>query len=400
MLLATGASRLAHGADAAPAPTNTIDFTGLIYSERITVIEPVVKFTRLYPDGHAFNGQFTFDSITGASPSGALPNGTTQTITGPSGQTKTVSGGTIPTTTFRDDRYALDGEWLKPLKSMSWSLGGHFSHEKDYQSLGINGKASFEMNQKLTTLTLGGGYNHDSVFPIGGTNVGMAPPTEYTGASSNSKHVGTAIIGVSQVMTRKWLLGFSAGITAEQGYLTEPYKVLSVVNAVTGEPDSQVAEERPSSRRRLNVQADTVYHFTQDLIYLTYRYYWDDWSVHSNMIDFRYRHPVGEDAFVEPHLRYYAQTASDFYTWGLVEGQPLPQFATADYRLGKLDTVTAGLGFGFRPHGYPGEWTVRAEYLVQNGDGHPSGAVGVQQTYDLFPALNIFSFVVGYNITY
>jgi len=398
MLLATGASRLAQGAEA--TPTNTIDVTTLAYSERITVFEPTVRFTRLYPDGHSFHAQFVIDSITGASPSGALPSGVTQTVTSSSGHVKTISGDTIPTVDFKDTRYALDGEWTKPLKSMTWSLGGHFSREKDYQSLGASGKMSFEMNQKLTTLMLGGGYNQDSVFPVGGTTAGLSPPADITGSSADSKQVGSLMVGVSQVMTRRWLLGFSAGLTTEHGYLTEPYKVLSVVNASTGIPIEQLTEQRPSSRSRTNVQADSVYHFTTDLLYATYRHYWDDWNVRSNMLDLRYRHPIGEDAFVEPHLRYYTQSAADFYTWGLVQGQPLPVNASADYRLGKLDTTTAGLTFGFRPHGFSGEWTVRAEYMVQNGDGHPADAVGIQQQYDLFPALDIFTFVVGYNISY
>jgi hypothetical protein len=399
MLLATaGASRLARAAD--PAPTNTLDFTGLVYSERITVVEPTVRFTRLYPDGQSFNGTVTIDAITGASPTGGLPSGDTQTVTGPSGSTKTISGGEIPTVDFKDTRYALDGEWLKPLKSQSFTLGGHFSREKDYQSLGATGKVAFTMNQKLTTLTLGGGYNWDEVFPVGGTTAGLSPPTVMTGVSTNSKRVASALVGVSQVITRRWLLGFSAGLTAEQGYLTEPYKVLSVVDPISGKPLEQLTEQRPDTRNRFNVQADSVYHFDTDLLYLTYRYYRDDWSVRSHTIDLRYRHPIGEDAYIEPHARYYTQSAADFYHWGLVQGQPLPDYATADYRLNQLNTATAGFTVAFRPYGYPGEWTVRAEYIVQNGDGHPSDAIGVQQQYNLFPTLNIFTFVVGYNISY
>lgn len=398
MLLATGASRAAQGAE--PTPTNTIDVTGLVYSERITVIEPTVRFTRLYPDGHSFHAQMTIDSITGASPSGALPTGVTQTITSSSGSTKTISGSEIPTTDFKDTRYALDAEWLKPLKSITWSIDGHYSREKDYQSTGVGGKVSFDLNQKLTTLTLGGGYNQDQVFPVGGTTGGLSPPTVMTGASTNSKQVADALIGLSQVVTRRWLLGFSAGMTSESGYLTEPYKVVSVVDGATGLPVTQLTEERPSSRRRTNVQADSVYHFTRDLLYTSYRYYWDDWNVRSHTLDLKYRHRVGDDAYVEPHLRYYAQSAADFYTWGLIQGRPLPDFASADYRLNKLDTLTAGLTFAFRPPGFSGEWTVRAEYMAQTGDGHPGDAVGVQQNYDLFPGLNIFTFVVGYNIDY
>lgn len=400
MLLASGASRLARGADGAPAPSSQIDVTGLFYSERITVVEPTVRFTRLYPDGRSFFGQLTIDSITGASPSGALPSGETQTFTSASGVVRTTSANEIPTIDFKDTRYAVDGEWQHPFKHFTYSVGGHFSREKDYQSLGAYGKVSVDLNQKLTTLTFGGGYNQDDVFPVGGTTAGLSPPGTMAGNSSNSKRVTTAMIGMSQVLSRRWLLGLSASLTSEQGYLTEPYKVLSVIDPVTGIPLEQLTEERPASRSRASLQADSVYHFTSDILYLSYRYYWDDWSVRSHTIDARYRHPIGETLYLEPHLRYYTQTPADVYRFGLIQGQPLPEVASSDYRLGALDTFTLGATLGFRPRGHPGEWTVRAEYLAQYGDGHPAEAVGVQQQFDLFPTLNIFSFVVGYRFNY
>ena len=398
MLLATGTAPLARAAESAPA--STLDVTTLVYSERITVVEPNVRFTRIYPSGMSFHGQMTIDSITGASPSGALPSGVAQTYTSASGQVKTVSADTIPTTDFKDTRFALDGEWLRPVKAMTFTLGSRISREKDYQSLGVTGKVSFDLNQKLTTLTLGGGYNWDSVFPIGGIGVGLSPSGTLAGDSSSGKQVASALVGLSQVLTRRWLVGVSASIASEHGYLTEPYKVVSVVNASTGIPIEQLNELRPDARSRMNVQLDSVYHFDTDLLYLTLGHYWDDWGIGGNSFDLHYRHPVGDSAWFEPHLRYYTQTAADFYRWGLVEGQPIPDFASADYRLGKLDTTTAGFAFGFRPRSSPGEWTVRAEYMMQNGDGHPDEAVGVQQNFDLFPTLNVFSFVVGYRYDY
>jgi hypothetical protein len=398
MLLASGASRWTQAADV--TPTNTVDVTTLFYNERISVFEPVVRFTRLYPSGMSFHGQMTIDSITGASPSGALPSGVTQTVTSSSGHVKTISGDTIPTTDFKDTRYALDGEWLKPLKGVTSTLGGHVSREKDYQSLGVTGKVSFDLDSKLTTLTVGGGYNSDDVFPIGGTTAGLVPSSTATGPASQSKQVASAMIGVSQVLTRRWLVGVSASLDAEHGYLTEPYKVVSVVDASTGIPIEQLTEKRPGTRNRRSLQLDSVYHLTTDLLYVTLGSYRDDWGIGAASLDLRYRHPAGELVWVEPHLRYYAQNAADFFHIGLVEGQPLPEFASADYRIGKLNTITAGFTVGLQVRDHPGAWTLRAEYMAQNGDGHPGEAVGVQRQYDLFPTLNVFSVVVGYNLSY
>jgi Protein of unknown function (DUF3570) len=407
-LLTAVAPGLAHAADPpatpAPAPTPTpapisqIDLTGLFYSERIRVLEPTIRYTRIYSNGRSFFGQLSIDSVTGASPNGTLPTGQTQTVTSASGRSRTVSAAGVPTVNFSDTRIALDGELHQPAGPFAFTLGGHFSHEKDYQSLGGTGNVSIDFNRKLTTLDLGGGYNNDSVFPVGGTAVGMAPYGELSGVASNPKHVKTARIGLSQVLSRRWLVGVSASLSDEDGYLTDPYKALSIVNATTGFPIGAVSERRPDTRRRKSVQADSVYHFTSNILYLSYRHYWDDWGIGSETIDARYRVPVTDSTFVEPHVRLYTQTAADFYRFGLVQGASLPQYATSDYRMAGLQSVTLGATIGFAPDGSTStsEWTVRAEYIGQFGNGSPPGTVGIQRGLNLFPTVNTFTLVVNY----
>jgi hypothetical protein len=103
---------------------------------------------------------------------------------------------------------------------------------------------------------------------------------------------------------------------------------------------------------------------------------------------------------VEPHLRFYNQTAADSYRFGLVEGAPLPQYATSDYRMNALHSITLGATIGFAPGGRrsTSDWTVRAEYIGQFGDGSPPGTVGVQTQFDLFPTVNIFTVAVNYRL--
>jgi hypothetical protein len=301
-------------------------------------------------------------------------------------------------TQFSDRRFALEGGWQQPLKMFNFSLGGHISHEKDYQSLGVNGGLSVDLNHKLTTLSVAAGYNNDEVSPVGGTSVGLSPPRTLTGVSSNPKHVTSWVFGASQVMSKRWLVGLSASLTSENGYLTDPYKVLSVVDSRTGVPLSQLTERRPDTRNRRSVQANSVYHFTSNILYLSYRHYWDDWGVSSETLDGKYRIPTGDSSYFEPHLRIYTQTAADFYRFGLVKGQPLPAYASTDYRLNALQSFTLGATYGFRPGGRTAtsEWTVRAEYIGQFGDSYPSEAVGVQQRFDLFPRVNVLSLVLSY----
>jgi hypothetical protein len=398
MLLASGVPGMAKGADA--SPNSQLDVTTLLYGEAggVRVVEPTARFTLLRADGSSFFGQLGIDAITGASPSGALPSGVTQTFTSASGHLRTSAGDEIPTVTFKDNRLALDGGWVKPFGNFTSTLEGHFSREKDYESIGVDGSLSIDFNHHLTTLSFGAGYNQDSVFPVGGVTDGLADPGLLSVTSSSPKQVMTAMVGISRVLTRRWMMSIDLSRTAEQGYLTEPYKILSIVDGTSGLPIGQLTENRPSSRTRNSILASSVFHLADDVVYGSYRYYWDDWDDRSHTIDLRYRHELGNAVFVEPHLRYYVQSAAGFFRSGLIDGAPLPDYATSDYRLGPLTSVTLGATLGFRPRGSPGEWIVRAEYIGQRGDGHPADAVGVQRGFDLYPAMSTGSLVVGYSL--
>ncbi len=382
--------------------TDQIDFTSLLYGEasRTQVVEPIVRYTHLLPDGASVSAQLGIDVMTGASPTGALPDGTVQTHTSASGRVTTSNPGATPLATFQDHRFAIDAEWQKPFfRLFTSTVDGHVSREKDYQSLGVSGTLSTDLIHRTLTLTLGGGVNHDSVFPVGGTPDGLTDGT-ILNPGSNGKDVKTFLLGVSQILNRHWMVAVDGSKAFETGYLTEPYKLISVLDPVTGVPITNLTDKRPTTRDRSSVLLSSVYHFTDDVLYASYRYYWDTWNVRSNTLDVRYRHDLDNETYVEPLFRFYKQTAASFYTIGLVEGVPLPDFATADYRLGDLQTITLGGTWGFRWSDSPADWTVRAQYMRQSGDSSPPGAIGIQRTFDLFPTINIVSVVIGYSFGY
>jgi hypothetical protein len=380
-----------------------LEAAGLLYGEkaRTRVIEPLVRITRLYPGGQTLSARVGFDAITGATPTGALPSGRIQTTTTPSGHTQTLPAGQVPTSSFRDMRGSIDLGWLRPLgATLAASTGGHFSREKDYQSLGIDEELSLETMHRLTTLTAGVGYNEDRVIPAGGTPVGLSEDGGALDGRAQPKRIRSFLAGVSRVLTRRWMLAVNGSETIERGYLTEPYKVISLIDGRSGLTVGQLKEKRPSDRLRRDVLVSSVYHLTDDVLYVTDRSYWDDWGVRSNTVDLKYRHELEDDRYVVPHLRFYNQTAARFFRYGMVKGTPLPDFATSDYRLGTLRTLTLGATYGFHPQSYPGEISVRAEYMLQWGNGHPGDAVGVQRQFDLSPPLSIGSVVITYTLEF
>ena len=275
------------------------------------------------------------------------------------------------------------------------TLGGHFSLEQDYRSFGLQGSLAADLNQKLTTVIVGGSRDQDRVTPLHGIVNGLSLRDTVV-ADSRDKHVTTALIGVTQVLTRRWLMGVNLSRTWEDGYLTEPYKVLSMLDS-TGTQVETVREKRPGTRRRWSVQVNSAYHLTRDVLSLSYRRYEDDWHVRSNTYDVRYRMPQGGDAWFEPHVRVYAQSAASFFRQGLpYKPSSLPDYGSADMRLGVLRTFTLGATYGFKVSGSPGDWYVRAEFMRQSGTSHPADAIGIQRTFNQAPSLNVASLVVGW----
>jgi hypothetical protein len=342
-------------------------------------------------------------------------------VTSASGTT-THAVGEVPTKTFKDLRRAGELSWSVPVGTLfQGGADAHYSREQDYESIGAGGSASLDVLHRLVTLTVGGGYNKDQVFPIGGTPIPLVDASTPRVPGRNDKDVGSWLVGLSRVVSRRWLVGGNLTLTRESGYLTEPYKVISLIDPATDLSQAQLTESRPSTRDRRAALASAVYHQDANILYLEYRYYWDDWRVRSHTIDGRYLIALPSGSHVTPHLRIYTQESADFYAPKLDKNAPLPEFASSDYRLGPLNGVTFGASYGFRMPNSPGEWTVSAEYIRQWGRGpafpssNPQGGgsgVGDQrpaqpaaaqaatdpQPIDTIPPLNIGSVVIGYTL--
>ena len=362
------------------------DVSGLYYTEpnRVTVNETEAVLQKGAADGESLRFRFVYDAISGASANGAVfsRHGTNaQTITSPSGSFKVTAGGKgaiDPLTPFIDTRFAGDLDWRRPLtRDLTGRFNAAASTENDYGSIGGGGALVLDLNQRLTTVTGGLNISQDVVRPVTGTPEGLQPVVAGEALGPGQKRVLDTLLGVTQVVSRRLLVQLNYTLGLAQGYLTDPYKVVSLVDPVSGDPTAAVFEQRPTVRHRNSVYGQANYHLTEDAVTLAYRYYWDDWGVRSHTIDLRYHYTLWRGAYLQPHLRYYTQSAAGFYHYSLDDGAPLPDVASADYRLGNLTSATAGLKLGV-PFGKAANLRLRAEYLTQqDADGR-------------FPSVNAF----------
>jgi hypothetical protein len=193
------------------------------------------------------------------------------------------------------------------------------------------------------------------------------------------------ILGITQVISRNTLMQLNYSMGMQDGYLTDPYKIVTVVDPVTGLPDNSalinvnadalpyVYEKRPDSRQLNSLFLRTVHHLKRDVINFSYRYFWDDWGITSNTFDLKYRYEIGR-GYLQPNIRYYMQDAADFYVHNLVQGTDVDSSGnvlrdniSSDYRLAKLTTTTLGLKYGYAL-GENSELSIRGELMSQSID--------------------------------
>ena len=106
--------------------------------------------------------------------------------------------------------------------------------------------------------------------------------------------------------------------------------------------------------------------FNGDVLEASYRYMTDDWAVDSHTRRAALSLEFRRERYFQPHVRFYQQTAADFYRTVLFDGAPLPTYATADHRLGEFDGITVGVKYG-QATARGSEWSARVEYYTQTG---------------------------------
>ncbi|MDH5611965.1 MAG: DUF3570 domain-containing protein [Gammaproteobacteria bacterium] len=385
-----------------------VDTAFLYYGEadgRVQAAEPAIYMGRNIGDDDRIDLRVVVDALTGATPNGAYAvNGVAQTFTTPSGESSyTIAPGDTPLdSTFRDVRVALGADYTQSLDRMSKIIwGANLSGEHDYFSMGVSANYSKDFNNRNTTLSAGVGYNNDTVKPGGGVPIEFAPmrdqgASQNIDGSSETKTIIDFMVGITQVIDRKTMVQLNLSLGTVSGYQNDPYKIVTVVDdPVAGLPSTAfltandlpyVFEKRPDSRQKSSLFLKAVHHLDEDVINASYRYYSDDWGIKSHTLDLKYRYELAA-SYLQPHVRYYSQSAADFYRHNLVlgtdintAGDVLVDYASHDYRLAESTTTTLGLKYGI-PMDDNSEFSVRGELITQsvNDGAVPAG----QETPDL-----------------
>lgn len=413
----------------AQAQTPTWDVTGslFIYSEddnRVTDLSAKSLLKKELDEDRNLTVNVQVDTLSGASPNGAVPTSDAQTFSRPSGNGsyRTDANETPLDNTFQDTRGSVSASYTRQHNRLTSStLGASVSAEFDYLHLGLNAALARDFNQRNTTLNAGLALSFDNYSPVGGTPDPLTllsinqgddedevdgdeqenDDDQHGTGLSTTKQIADLLLGVTQVLSRRAIAQANYSLSLSDGYLNDPYKFLSVVDGNSGELvlqddgyGSYLFEQRPDQRISHNLFFRLKYKTAPGIADVSYRYHTDDWDVISHTFDMKFRVPLSDKNFIEPHLRYYTQTAASFHRYFLTEGET-PKYASADYRLAAFDATTAGLRFG-RTLDEDSEFSVRLERYQASGDDSPDEAVGALKEQDLYPEVGAWILQASY----
>jgi hypothetical protein len=146
-----------------------------------------------------------------------------------------------------------------------------------------------------TTLSLGTAYNSDMIY--------LNKPAVIDSKKSESpgrKRVVSGLFGVTQVMSQNDIIQMTVTYTHGDGYYSDPYK----------DPDV-----RPDKRRMFTFMTRWNHHFDgiNGTTRFSWRYYTDTFGIEAHTLDFEYVQQLPGGWEITPMIRFYSQSAADFY---------------------------------------------------------------------------------------
>jgi len=251
-----------------------------------------------------------YESLSGASPwftSLGLDGEPIVNLSGPSG--------------ISDRRTELSIGSRYYLQNGSFAANIGYSQENDYQSVYFGLNAEKHYNNDLTTVSAGLSYSSDEIFP---TDAAL-----FNRVIDEDKQSTSVFVSVSQIINQVSSFQSAFSLTEQSGFLSDPYKLRDV------RPDDKTQIAWSNSYRRFFVAADAALH-------VNYRYYHDDFGISSHTSDLSWHQNLGRTFQLVPQLRYYSQSAADFFTNVDDFLNPTSEYQSSDYRLSAFGAVSGG----------------------------------------------------------
>ena len=294
----------------------------------VTVFTPTVNASVDQPTaGWGINGSYLVDVVTAASPD-IVSTATRR-------WTEVRHAGSLGGS-YKPGRFGISGAFA-------------FSSEPDYLSFGGGATASYELDEKNTTLSAGYGHAADTIGRHG---------TPFS-VFSRSLDKNDVSLGVTRVIDRATLLVLVADAHFERGDQSKPYRYVPMFTpenarlvsrgasaddiAALRRPE-RVLEQLPLERDRYSLTARLLRRLAASTFRIEQRLYADSWSLLAETTDARWLFDTNERLRVGPHVRVHRQGAVDFWqrAYVMTNDTDFPRYRTGDRELGALWNFTGG----------------------------------------------------------
>jgi hypothetical protein len=299
-------------------------------ADRIQVRTPSFYARKPLSDSLQAEGSIVYDSISGASPL----------------YHNTLSGASRLGVT--DYRTAGNAKLTKYFNQVAVGVGAAVSSERDYLSRALSLDVRVSADDRNRTFAFGIGGASDRINSTNGV------------AEGKEKHTLDLLAGVTQALSPEAIVQSTVTYSPGHGYYSDPYKAIDV---------------RPDHRRIFAWLTRYNQHlpWLDATVSLSYRYLHDSFGSSSHAAEFAWNQPLPDGWSVVPSLRYYTQSAADFYfdppfPQGLVLGQPY----SADTRLSAFGALTSGVSIVKRlPDGW--SFDLKLDFYRQRSDWRLGG---------------------------
>jgi opacity protein-like surface antigen len=251
----------------------------------------------------------------------------------------TVSSASIDvvTTASRYDeertQKSVSGDFL--YGSTIFSAGYTNSDESDYEANTAYFGVSQDIFGALTNISMG--------YSRGWDTVGRSGDADF----SENVDRQTYALGISQILTRNWLVGLSLETITDEGFLNNPYRSVRYVDPDSARGYSYQSEIYPNTRTSTAVALRSRYYLPfRAALHTEYRFFTDTWGINAHTGEVGFTHPVTDRWIVDLKYRYYTQTAADFYS-DLFSRQDAQNYMARDKEMSEFDSHTLGVGLSY-----------------------------------------------------
>jgi hypothetical protein len=224
--------------------------------------------------------------------------------------------------------YCVDFLTGKTLISLNYTR----SEENDYDARSYHFGVSQDFFGDLTTISLG--------FNVGDDTVGNNADEEF---AADLRRFGYSF-GLSQVLTKNAILGFSWETITDEGFLNNPYRSVRFRDD-SGQGFSFQRELYPNTRTSNAAAVRAKYYLPyRAALYGEYRWFTDTWNILAHTTTLGYTHPLERwNLTLDVGYRYYTQGSADFYR-DLFERRDQFNFRARDKELSTYQAHSLTLG--------------------------------------------------------